>query len=309
MKVLITGGAGFLGRWLVKRYLDEGHQVVAFDDLSNGSEVNIQEFKQNDQFSFVKGNILDESTLASVFDGVELCIHAAAQINVQESLDNPKKSVDGNLLGTFLILEQCRKNNVKVVLIGTCMVYDLAGEKAISEGHPVKPASPYAATKLGAEELGLSYFYGYKLPVIILRPFNIYGPFQKSNMEGGVVNIFIKRQLDNQDLNIFGDGTQTRDLLYVEDCADFIYTASTDEKAVGEIINAGTGKDVTINQLAELIVKDKNRIKHVTHHHPQSEIQKLQCDSSKAKELLGWEAKTTLEQGIKKTTEWMREQQ
>jgi len=125
-------------------------------------------------------------------------------------------------------------------------------------------------------------------------------------MEGGVVSIFIKNQIDGEGLRIFGDGTQTRDLLYVEDCADFIVRAACSGKVVGQIINAGAGRDISINDLALLISKDPGKIQHVKHHHPQSEIPKLLCDSSKARELLGWEPQTSLEEGIQKTERWLR---
>ncbi|MBA7705704.1 UDP-glucose 4-epimerase [subsurface metagenome] len=187
------------------------------------------------------------------------------------------------------------------------MIYDSANyNKPISETHPIKPTSPYAGSKLAAEELALSYYYGYNLPIVILRPFNIYGPFQRTNMEGGVVSIFVKRKLGNEKLLVFGDGTQTRDLLYVEDCAEFIVKVSECEICVGEIINVGTGRDITINDLAMLIVGDKNRIEHVAHHHPQSEIKKLICDNSKAKKLLKWVPKTPLEEGILKLEFWIK---
>ena len=198
------------------------------------------------------------------------------------------------------------KYKTKVVLLGTCMVYDLSRGGAITEEHKIKPASPYAGSKVAAEALAESYYHGLKLPVVIVRPFNTYGPFQKANMEGGVVSIFVKRNLQGETLNIFGDGTQTRDLLYVEDCADFIVKAAFSENAVGEVINAGCGKDIFINDLAVLIAKDKNKIKHVPHHHPQSEIPKLLCDYSKAKKLLGWEPKVSLEEGIKRLEDWMK---
>jgi UDP-glucose 4-epimerase len=310
MKVLVTGGAGFIGRWVVKKLLDDNHQVIALDNLSNGQKTNIDVFQNNQNFEFIKGDILDNNLIQELFNkDIDLCIHLAAQIEVQESLENTKKPFENNVIGTYNILEAAKKRNTKVTLIGTCMVYDIANlSKAIDENHPVKPASPYAGSKLAAENLALSYHLGIGLPVTILRPFNTYGPFQKTNMEGGVVSIFIKRNLNNETLNIFGKGTQTRDLLYVEDCAEFIVKATMDNKATGHIINAGLGKDITINELAYLICKDNNKIKHIPHHHPQSEIAKLQCDSSKAKQLLGWEPKTNLEEGIKKTEEWIRTQ-
>jgi nucleoside-diphosphate-sugar epimerase len=185
------------------------------------------------------------------------------------------------------------------------MVYDMAVSTPINERHPLEPASPYASSKLVGEELALSYFHAYGLPMVVTRPFNTYGPFQKSNLEGGVVSIFIKRKLEGKQLLVFGDGKQTRDLLYVEDCADFITRAAFRKGAVGEVINAGSRKDVSINDLALMICRNKNRIKHVSHPHPQSEIRRLVCDYSKAKRILGWRPKTSLEEGIEKTTRWL----
>jgi len=155
----------------------------------------------------------------------------------------------------------------------------------------------------------LSYWYGYKLPAVVMRPFNTYGPFQKTGGEGGVVAIFIKNKLDEKILNIYGDGIQTRDLLYVEDCARFVVEAGYSEKVNGEIINAGLGMDISINNLAKLIAKSVKQIKHVQHIHPQSEIQKLLCDYSKAEKLLNWIPEVSLEEGIKKTEKWIKNNQ
>ena len=308
MKALVTGGAGFIGRWVVKKLLEEKDKVWVLDDLSNGDEGNLSEFTANENYQgLIEGDVADIKCVTKLFQNkYDICIHAAAQINVQESLDNPDKAFRTNLIGTYNILSCALKTDTKVVLIGTCMVYDMAKAGAISELWPVKPSSPYAGSKLAAENLALSYYYGYGLPVVVLRPFNTYGPFQKANMEGGVVSIFIKNQIDGEVLKVFGDGTQTRDLLYVEDCADFIVRGAFSGKAVGQIINAGAGRDISINDLALLISRDSGKIQHVEHHHPQSEIQKLLCDSSKARELLGWEPRTTLEEGIGKTEQWLR---
>jgi dTDP-glucose 4,6-dehydratase len=307
MKTLVTGGAGFIGRWVVKKLLDEGYEVCVLDDLSNGRLENIEEFKNYSEFEFVSGDIRNKEVLMKVFKDIDICIHAAAAINVQESIDNPQRYYDVNVNGTFNILEAARNGNknVKVVLIGTCMVYDLTASKAISEEHPLNPKSPYAGSKLAAENLALSYYHAYGLPVVITRPFNTYGPYQKSDMEGGVVSIFIRSLLEGEPLNVFGDGTQTRDLLYVEDCAEFIVKAALNEKAVGEVINGGYGQDIAIKDLALLICKDAERFVHVKHHHPQSEIPKLLCDYTKANKLLGWEPKISLEEGIEKTKEWI----
>ncbi len=130
-------------------------------------------------------------------------------------------------------------------------------------------------------------------------------PFKKTGGEGGVVAIFLKNKLAGKTLQIYGDGKQTRDLLYVEDCARFVVETGYASNVDGEIINAGLGKDISINELAKLIVKDEARITHVPHIHPQSEIARLLCDYTKAKQLLGWEPMHSLEEGIKKTEEWI----
>ena len=309
MKILITGGAGFIGRWLVKRNLEDGNRVWILDDLSNGKVENIQEFLTHPNLmEFVKGDIKDNAILEKLFENeFDICYHLGASINVQDSIDDPRKTFENDAFGTFNVLEQCKETNTKMVFMSTCMVYDRAvNSEGISEEHPIKPASPYAGSKIAGENMVLSYWYAYRLPVVVIRPFNTYGPYQKTNSEGGVVSIFIQKNLKNEDINIYGDGTQTRDLLYVEDCVDFIIKAGTSEKANGNIINAGTGRDVTVNELASVICTDPMKIKHVPHIHPQSEIQKLLCNSSKAKRLLDWENRTSLEQGVRNTEDWLK---
>lgn len=310
MNILVTGGAGFIGRWVVKRLLDDRHRVWVIDDLSNGRKENIEEFLDRENFKeFIHGDIKDVSILKKLFENkFDICYHLGASINVQDSIDDPRTTFNNDVVGTFNVLEECRKYNTKIVFMSTCMVYDRANaEKGITEEHPTKPASPYAGSKISGENIVLSYWYAYDMPAVVIRPFNTYGPFQKTGGEGGVVAIFIKRNLEGKTLNIYGEGTQTRDLLYVEDCARFVVQAGYSHKVNGEIVNAGLGRDITINELAELIASSKDKIKHVKHIHPQSEIQKLLCDYSKAKELLDWEPQVSLEEGIKRTQEWIEE--
>ncbi|MFC3886635.1 dTDP-glucose 4,6-dehydratase [Bacillus songklensis] len=309
MRVLVTGGAGFIGRWVVKQLLSDGHHVWVLDDLSNGRKENIEEFINHKQFvKFIKGDIKDANLLETLFlNEFDLCYHLGASINVQDSIDNPKTTFDNDTVGTFHVLEQCKKHNVKLVFMSTCMVYDRAARPTgIKETDRVKPASPYAGAKIAAENMVLSYYYAYDLPTVIIRPFNTYGPFQKTGGEGGVVAIFIKNKLDDKPLQIYGDGKQTRDLLYVEDCARFVVKTGYSDQANGEIINAGLGRDISINDLAKLIVQDETRIEHVKHIHPQSEIPKLLCNYEKAKKLLGWEPQVSLEEGINRTEEWIK---
>ncbi|MEC1752594.1 dTDP-glucose 4,6-dehydratase [Bacillus mojavensis] len=309
MKVLVTGGAGFIGRWVVKKLLEDRHQVWVLDDLSNGRLENIEDLKNDPGFiEFIHGDIKDVKTLEDLFSTkFDICYHLGASINVQDSIDDPKTTFENDTIGTFNILELCKQHNVKVVFMSTCMVYDRAAfSEGIKETDPIKPASPYAGSKIAAENMVLSYYHAYGLPAVVIRPFNTYGPYQKTGGEGGVVAIFIKNKLDGKKLHIYGDGTQTRDLLYVEDCADFVVQAGYSQKANGEIINAGLGRDISINELAELIAGDKQNIHHVEHIHPQSEIPKLLCNYEKAKKILNWSPQVSLEEGIRKTEEWIK---
>ena len=171
--------------------------------------------------------------------------------------------------------------------------------------HPTKPASPYAGSKIAGENMVLSYWYAYGLPTVVVRPFNTYGPFQKTGGEGGVVAVFIKRSLAGEILNIYGSGEQTRDLLYVTDCARFVVEAGYSDKVNGQILNAGLGRDVSVNELASLVEPNPAKIAHVPHIHPQSEIMKLLCDSRKAGKLLGWSPQIELPQGLRLTREWI----
>ncbi|MDG0794588.1 GDP-mannose 4,6-dehydratase [Cohnella ginsengisoli] len=309
MKLLVTGGAGFIGRWVVGKLLEDGHDVWVLDDLSNGSLANLEAFREHAGLKDVvvgdlkDGDLLDQLFEASAFD---ICYHLGASINVQDSIDDPKTTFLNDTVGTFYLLERCKRSGTKVVFMSTCMVYDRChDDSGIAESHPTKPASPYAGAKIAAENMVLSYYHAYELPTVVIRPFNTYGPFQKTGGEGGVVAIFIKNALDGKTLSIYGEGTQTRDLLYVEDCARFVVEAGYSDRVNGQIVNAGLGRDISVNDLAQLIVGDPSRIRHVEHIHPQSEIQKLLCNSAKAKEMLGWEPAVSLEEGIRRTSEWI----
>lgn len=221
MRVLVTGGAGFIGRWVVKYLLRKEFDVWVLDDLSRGEKENLAEFYSHPHFKkFIRGDVRRRDLLGQIFqEKFDLCLHLAATISVQESLDNPQKAFETNIGGTFNLLEEARAKNTRMVLISTCMVYQSThGNRPIDENHPLLPLSPYASSKIAAESLTLSYYYAYHLPTLVVRPFNTYGPFQKGGAEGGVISTFLEQKLRNQPLHIYGDGTQTRDFLYVEDC-------------------------------------------------------------------------------------------
>ncbi|MBM7866723.1 NAD-dependent epimerase/dehydratase family protein [Heliobacterium gestii] len=324
MKILVTGGAGFIGRWVVLQLLQAGHQVWTIDDLSNGSEGNLafsnaelaplKPAEAMGRLTYRRGDIRDRALLAAWFaeHRFPLCYHLAAEINVQKSIDHPQDTFSRDVEGTFGLLELCRVYGTRFVFMSTCMVYSPAPETGgIDEGHPVLPASPYAGAKLSGEHLAISYYHAYGLPVTVIRPFNTYGPCQKTNGEGGVVAIFVERALRGEPLHIFGDGTQTRDLLYVEDCARFVIQAGIDEAAVGQLLNAGSGREIAVRDLASLIGEvtgagEGFSVDCVAHPHPQSEIRRLLCDYTKAETLLGWRPRLSLEEGIARTAAWLK---
>jgi nucleoside-diphosphate-sugar epimerase len=308
MRVLVTGAAGFIGRWVVGELLAQGHEVLPIDNLVAGDRAALDEFAGDPALRpFEEGDIRDAAACRRWTAQVDAVAHLAASISVQESIDDPGTTFQNDVVGTFNVLEAARASRAGVLFMSTCMVYDRADDDGIAEDHPTKPASPYAASKLSGEALTLSYHHAYGLPTTVIRPFNTYGPFQRSVGEGGVVAIFTRRSILGQELRIFGDGTQTRDLLYVEDCARFVVAALTSERAVGQILNAGTGQDVSVNELAARIEPDGSRVVHVPHIHPQSEIPVLRCDPRLAAELLDWRPTVALEDGLARVRAWMGE--
>jgi len=309
MRILVTGAAGFIGRWTVAELLSRGHTVLPVDNLVAGDPGNLEAFAGMPGFLPLEvGDVRDPAACRRWLAGVDAVAHLAASISVQDSIDDPGTTFENDVVGTFHMLEAARAVGARFLFMSTCMVYDRATTPAgIGEDHPTKPASPYAASKLSGEALTLSYFHAYGLPTTVVRPFNTYGPFQRSVGEGGVVAIFTRRSLLGETLRIYGDGTQTRDLLYVEDCARFVCDALLSDAVTGRLLNAGTGVDVSVNQLAAEIEADPSRIEHVAHIHPQSEIAVLRCDPRLAGEVLGWRPEISLAEGLGRTRSWMSE--
>ena len=309
MRVVVTGAAGFIGRWVVAELLERGHTVLPVDNLSQGDPGNLAAFAGHPHLEpLIVGDVRDGEACRKWLAGADAVAHLAASISVQDSIDDPAETFDNDVVGTFRLLEAAREHRTRVLFMSTCMVYDLAtAPEGIAETHPVKPASPYAASKVAGEALTLSFFHAYGLPTTVVRPFNTYGPFQRSVGEGGVVAIFTRRSLQGEELRIYGDGTQTRDLLYVRDCARFVCDALFSDAATGKILNAGTGVDVSVNELAALIETDPGKIVHAPHIHPQSEIAVLRCDARLAGTVLDWRPQVSLAEGLAAIRVWMSE--
>jgi UDP-glucose 4-epimerase len=309
MRALVTGGAGFIGRHVAGWLLGRGYDVLALDNLSNGFAENLAEFDGKRGYEgLLEGDICDDATWTRLGDEpFNIIYHLAAAINVQDSIDDPGATFQPDVVGTFKALEFARRQASRFIYVSTCLVYAPAVDGTpINERYPTRPASPYAAAKLAGENLTLSYYHAYGLHALILRPFNTYGPFQRTDGEGGVVVTFLNHFLKGEALVVFGDGRQTRDLLYVDDCADLIGRAG-ESNAAGSVINGGLGREIEVRDLAQKVAGEEGRVEFAPHPHAQAEVWRLVCDNAKAAQLLDWRPQVSLDEGIAKTRAWMAE--
>ncbi len=309
MRALVTGGAGFIGRHVVGWLLARGYDALALDNLSNGFAANLAEFEgQAGYEGLLEGDVCDDGAWRQLAEGrFDIMYHLAAAINVQDSIEDPGATFASDVVGTFKALEFARRQGCRFIYVSTCLVYAPAVDGTpINERYPTRPASPYAAAKLAGENLTLSYYHAYGLHALILRPFNTYGPYQRADGEGGVVVTFLSHYLQGKPLVVFGDGRQTRDLLYVDDCADLIGRAG-ESNAAGSVINGGLGREIEIRDLAQKIAGAEGQVAYAPHPHAQAEVWRLVCDNAKAVQLLDWRPKVHLDEGIAKTRAWMEE--
>jgi len=300
-KILVTGGAGFIGSHLVDRLIKEGHKVVVIDNLSTGKKENL-----NPEAKFYKINICNPK-ISQVFkkEKPEIVFHFAAQIDVKKSVENPAEDANVNILGTLNVLENCKRFKVKrFVFASSVGVFGEPQKLPVKENHPLNPLAPYPITKLAIEKY-LNFYQNQGLDFVSLRYSNIYGPRQISTGEGGVVAIFIEKLLKNQKPTIFGDGNQTRDFLYVDDAVEAAILAI--KATTGSIYNVGTNKEITINTLFKLLSNIlKAKIKPDFQPICQGEIIKSRIDYSKAQREFGWKPKFSLEKGLQITVDWFK---
>ncbi len=303
LRVLVTGGAGFIGSHLVDRLLAEGFEVIVLDNLRSGSLDNVRRHVGEGGFRFVQGDVRDARLVDGLVGDVDCVFHLAALVSVPESVRDPVLTHDINVNGTLNLLKASVDRGVeRFVYASSCAVYGNAEQMPIKEGCPTRPMSPYGVSKLTAEGYVRKYFEDFGLETVCLRYFNVYGPRQAYSDYSGVITQFINRVRKGLPLMVFGDGEQTRDFVYVEDVVEANMLALKSGKAAGEVFNIGTGVATSINQLAETLldIADKRDLKILHYRAREGDIRHSVADISKAKEKMGYSPKVTLREGLKK---------
>ncbi|MCK4318951.1 NAD-dependent epimerase/dehydratase family protein [Candidatus Micrarchaeota archaeon] len=300
MRVLVTGGAGFIGSSLVKELLKK-NEVVVLDDLSNGKRENIPK-----KIEFIKGSITNRGIVEKAVEGCEYIFHEAAQISVEESIKHPRKTWDVNIRGTRIVLDSALRGGVKkVVLASSAAVYGNNQNIPLKESEEIKPISFYGETKK-MNELDAGKYYEQGLRTTCLRYFNVYGPGQDEDSPySGVISKFIGSTLKGKRPVVYGDGEQTRDFVFVKDVVKANLLAM--ERGDGKIYNIGTGKGISVNELVKVIDKvTGKKIKAEYKEEKKGDIRHSVADVKKAKEELGFEAEYSIEKGIRETIEWFK---
>jgi UDP-glucuronate 4-epimerase len=309
--VLVTGAAGFIGSHLVERLLCLGHRVVGLDNFDDCYPAtikldNISALRTSEEFRLVRGDIRDAALLERLFEesNITVVAHLAARAGVRPSIEQPLLYQDVNIRGTINLLEASRAGGVKqLILTSSSSVYGLSGQAPFSEETAINfPVSPYAASKAAAELFGRAYSYLYCLPVVVLRPFTVYGPRQRPEM---AISRFVGMIDGGEEITLFGDGTSHRDYTYIDDVIDGFERALAYRGEVFQIFNLGAGRMVELGYLVELIEKalgKKARVKYVTA--PPGEVPITHADISKAQAVLGYQPKTPVEEGIPRFVEW-----
>ena len=311
-RVLVTGGAGFISSNFIRHLLAHTpYEVVSLDALTYaGNLENLADVLGHERLSFVHGDIRDADLVAKVVAEVDVIVNAAAESHVEKSIEEGgSEFVTTNVEGTQILLDAIRRSPVeRFILISSSEVYGTAAYAPMDEEHPLNPRSPYAATKAGGDRLAYSYFVTYGLPIVIVRPFNNYGPRQHPEK---LIPRFITQALQELPLTIHGDGHASRDWLYVDDDAEAIEAiiAAPLENVTGEVLNVATGVDVPVSRIADLVLEllgKPSSLKQFVDERP-GQVRRHAGSTGKAERLLGWRARTSLEEGLERTVAWYRE--
>jgi len=311
-RVLVTGGAGFIPSNLIRHLLAAtDHEVVSLDALTYaGNLENLADVMSHERLSFVHGDIRNKDLVRELVDGVDVIVNAAAESHVEKSIERgASEFVTTNVEGTQILLDAIRETPVeRFILISSSEVYGTAECDPMDEEHALNPRSPYAATKAGADRLAYSYWTTYDLPIVIVRPFNNYGPRQHPEK---VVPRFIIQALAGEQLTIHGDGGASRDWLFVDDDAEAIerVIAAPLGPLAGEVINVATGVDISVTDIADLVLRMLEKSPELRAHVPErpGQVRRHIGSTDKAERLLGWRARTSFEDGLERTVAWYRE--
>ncbi len=303
-KVLVTGGAGFIGSNLVRHLVEAHNSVTVLDNYMSGYRSNLHPFPE---VHIIEGDVRDKIAVEAAMRDVEVVFHLAASVGNKRSIDHPITDAEINVLGTLQVLEAARKEGVrKIVASSSAGIFGELKTMPIKEDHPVEPDSPYGCTKLCEEKLCLSYAKLYAIEAVCLRYFNVYGPNQRFDAYGNVIPIFVFRMLRNESLLIYGDGEQTRDFVHVDDVVQANIKAA-DSTGVSGAFNIASGKRVTINHLVDLITKNNsNSIK--IDHGPErpGDVRHSLADLSLAYQRFNYIPSVDLESGIEEYVKWAK---
>ncbi|MFQ6082608.1 MAG: SDR family NAD(P)-dependent oxidoreductase [Candidatus Aminicenantia bacterium] len=310
--ILVTGGAGFIGSYLADRLIQKGKEVFVVDNLSTGRQKNIEHLEKNKKFHFVKGSVLDEKLMSDLVKEVDQVYHLAAAVGVRMVLRKPLNSLLTNIKGTEIVLREAAKRKIKVLLVSSSEVCGKDDKVPFQEeddrtyGSVYNDRWVYAFSKAVDEFLGLAYFREKKLPVVIVRLFNVIGPRQTGRY-GMVVPTFVKQALQGKPITIFGDGKQTRCFADIDEVIAVLTKLMANKKAEGQVINLGSNNEISINKLAKKVKSltgSSSKIIYVPYKkaYPDGyeDFKRRIPDISRIKKLIGYKPKVTLEESIKK---------
>lgn len=309
MRTLVTGAAGFIGSTLVDRLLADGHAVVGVDDLSSGRSENLGQAERSEDFEFVKADIV-EADLVGMLEDVkpEVVFHLAAQISVSRSVTEPVFDSSVNVVGTVRLAEAARRAGVRKVVHTSSggSIYGVPPAYPTDETNPLDPASPYAASKVCGEVYFGMFRNLYGLDCSHIAPANVYGPRQDPHGEAGVVAIFSRALLAGRPTKIFGDGSDTRDYVFVDDVVDAFVRASG-EAGGGQRFNIGTGVETSTRQLHSEIAKAAGTPDEPEFHPSRlGDVRRSCLDNSRAGSVLGWRPTVALSDGVARTVDYFR---
>lgn len=318
MHVLITGGAGFIGSHLAEEHLKKGDFVTIVDDFSTGHEDNIKNIREDKNFKVIKDTVLDSTVVDKVMAECDICYHLAAAVGVYTIVEKPLNSLFTNIKGTEVVLEAAAKHHKKILIASTSEVYGKSNKFPFKEdddtimGSTKKSRWSYAYAKALDEFMGLAYYQEKKLPVIVVRFFNTVGPRQTGRY-GMVIPNFVRQALKNESITIFGDGHQSRCFGFVGDVVRVIMELMNCKQAIGEVINVGNNQEVSIEDLAKMIIKmtgSKSTLTYVPYEKAYplgfEDMERRIPDLTKLKTLIGFHPTTTLEEILQKVIEFKR---